>query len=290
MLDTAWSIDWLSATFKTDATDLEIRRAVSFGFPMKAWTQTVAKFGYSVCFVHPFGHSVIAHYGRPEMGVHLSFGGRALTSLAEGGQHATALLDWCLKGGARISRLDLAIDVFGQQIDPMALAQSKRVEAYPGSAKKWSFVKGHDGGCTAYVGSRKSDKYLRIYDKAAEQKRSDILWTRFEIELKGDAARAAAFQMGNITDGERPEFVKGLMRALFNPDDDLYQAIMDADAVALKTVKDTSDKTLDWLLNTVCKSIALTMQRRSDLDVWGLIVQGVHANLPIEPTDDVVGP
>lgn len=279
MIETAWSIDWISATFKTGVTDLEVRKAMSFGFPLKTWTQAVARFGYSVCFVHPLGHSVMANYGRPEMGVHLSFGGRALSALDDGGHPAAKLLDWCLKEGAKITRIDLAIDVFGQQIDPMALAECARIEAFPGSAKKWSSVKGHDGGCTAYVGSRKSEKFMRIYDKAAEQKRVDLLWTRFELELKGDAAKAAAFQMGALSDTERPVFVKGLMRALFNPNDALYQSIMDAEAVVLKTVKDTTDKTLDWLLNTVAKSIANTMLRRSDIDVWGMLVEGVHANL-----------
>lgn len=281
MIDTAWSIDWISATFKNGATDLEIRKSLSFGFPLKAWTQTVARFGYSVCFVHPLGHSVMANYSRPEMGVHLSFGGRALTAITEGGHPATKMLDWCLKQGAKITRIDLAIDVFGLEIDQVTMAQSPRIEAYPGSAKKWSTVRGHDGGCTAYIGSRKSEKFMRIYDKAAEQKRSDIQWTRFELELKGDAAKAAAFQMGEMTDTERPAFIKGLMRALFNPNDNQYQAIMDAEAVELKTQKDTKDNTLDWLLNTVAKSIANTMHRRSDIDVWGMLVESVHANLVI---------
>jgi len=278
-IDTAWSIDWISATFKNGASDLDIRKAMSFGFPLKTWTQTVARFGYSVCFIHPLGHSVMANYGRPEMGVHLSFGGRALSAISEGGHPATKLLDWCLTQGAKVTRIDLAIDVFAQEIDIRALASAPRVAAFPGSAKKWRLWEGDDGGCTAYIGSRKSDKFLRVYDKAAEQKRKDVNWTRFELELKGDAAKAAAFQMGSLTDAERPVFVKGLMRALFNPDDELYQSIMDAEAVILTTVKDTSDKTLEWLLNTVCKSIANTMHRRSDIDVWGLIVEGVRANL-----------
>lgn len=278
-MNTAWSIDWLSGTFKGNVTDMDIRKATQFGFPLKTWTPTQPKFGYGQAFLHPLGHLVMANYSRPEMGVHLAFGGRALHSLAEGGQPATNLLAWMMNEGAKITRLDLAIDVFDLAIDPIALAKCERVKNDPGSAKKWSFVGGHDEGKTAYIGSRKSEKFLRIYDKARQTGRDDILWTRFELELKGDAARAAGAQMMLLSDLERPIYIKGLIRALFNPANDDFQAIMDAPAIALKTTKDTEDTTLKWLLNTVARSIAKTMMNRADQDVWGALVKAVHENL-----------
>lgn len=279
MINTAWSIDWLSGTFKGGLTDLEVRKATSFGFPLKTWSQSQPRFGYSMAFTHPFGHYVMSNFSRAEMGVHLAFGGRALRSLSEGGIEAVSLLDWMLKEGGKVTRLDLAIDVFDTPIDPIALAQSERVKEAPGSARKWSFVKGDDGGCTAYIGSRKSERFLRIYDKAAEQKLEGKNWTRFELELKSDAARAAALQMGYLTDKERGLYIQGLIKAMFNPNDPIFQEIMTSDPVILKTVKDTEDNTLDWLLNTVAKTIAKTMQRRADLDVWGMLVESVHENI-----------
>lgn len=278
-MKTAWSIDWFSCTFKHGEEMNDIRKAVSFGMPMRAWSVQQARFGYSFAMAHPFGHYVMSNPARPEMGVHLAFTGRALHELAEGEVPAVKMLKWALDQNARPTRIDLAIDVFDVEIDPQALAQSPRVKTAPGSARKWSFVKGHDKGCTAYVGSRKSDKFLRIYDKAAEQGIEGGLWTRFELELKGDAARAASVQMWMLTDEERPAFIKGLIRALFNPDDELFQAIMDAPAVALATQKDTHDGTLTWLMNTVSKTLANTMLRRSDIDVWGDFCAMVHANM-----------
>lgn len=277
--ETAWSVDWLSVTFKSGLTDLDIRKAVSFGFPLKTWTQTQARFGYSVAFVHPFGHTVMANYGRPEMGVHLSFGGRALRSLAEGGIEAVQMLAWSIKQGGKITRIDLAIDVFDTPIDPMALAQCDRMKDAPGNARKWDFVKGHDGGCTAYIGSRKSERFLRIYDKAAQMKQTERPWTRFELEFKGDSAKAAAFQMSELMDNERPMYIQGLIKAMFNPNDPIFQAVMVAEATPLQTQKDTEDNTVDWLLNSVAKTIAKTMMRRSDLDIWNMIVEAVHHNL-----------
>ena len=44
-------------------------------------------------------------------------------------------------------------------------------------------------GKTLYLGSRSSEAYLRIYDKAAEQNSEGLHWARVEIEYKADRAR-----------------------------------------------------------------------------------------------------
>jgi len=276
---TMWSIDWFSCTFKHGETELDIRKAVSFGYPLRAWSVAQARFGYSFAMAHPFGHYIMTNPARPEMGAHLAFTGRSLAALNDGGIAAVKMLSWALDQNAKPTRLDLAIDVLDTEIDIESLAAAPRVKNAPGSARKWSVVRGHDKGCTVYVGSRKSDKFLRIYDKAAEQGIEGRSWTRFELELKGDAARAAAKQMWLLSDEERPQFIKGLIRALFNPDDELFQSIMDAPAAALVTEKDTRDGTLEWLMNTVSKTLANTMVRRADLDVWNDFVRMVHQQM-----------
>ncbi len=278
-MNTAWCIDWLSMTFKRDITDLDIRKGMSFGFPLKTWTQTQPRFGYAVAFTHPFGHSVMANYNRPEMGVHLSMTGRALKSLAEGGVSSTTVLDWSLAEGAKMTRIDLAIDVFDVAIDIAALKNVARVSNAPGSAKKMRLWQDEGEGCTLYIGARSSEKFLRIYDKAAEQGLKDRPWVRFELELKGQAARTASIQMSLLSDKERPLFIQGLIKALFNPDDPLFQSIMASDAVTLQTTKDTEDNTIDWLLNTVAKTIAKTIIRRSDIDLWSMFQEAIRINL-----------
>jgi len=278
-MKTAWSIDWLSVTFKNGVSDLELRKALSFGFPLKTWQQTQPRFGYSAAFTHPLGLLVMANYGRPEMGVHLALSGRALKSLAEGGQSATAMLDWVIKQDGKITRLDLAIDAFEVEINPLKLAACPRVALDPGTARKWSSVESANGGKTAYIGSRKSERFLRVYDKAAEQGRQGELWTRFEIELKGQSARVAGQAMSLLSDAERPHYIKGLIKALFNPDDETFRQVINADAVLLETTKDTDDNTVDWLINSVAKTIAKTMVRRADVDLWNEICVAVHSNL-----------
>lgn len=277
-MNTAWTIDWVSSTFKTGISDLDVRKALSFGFPLKTWTQTAPKFGYKVAFVHPFGIVVMANYARPEMGVHVILTGRSLKELSDRGVPGPKMLDWVFQEHGKVTRLDLAIDVLGTHIDLMSLGYSARVKDAPGTARKVNFYGGNDGQ-TVYVGSRSSEKFMRIYDKAAEQKMQGALWTRFELELKGDSARAAASQMMLLSDLERPEFIKGLMKSLYNPDVQVYQDVINAQAIPLETSKDVQDNTVTWLMNSVARTLAKTMVRRADIDVYNEFIAQVHANL-----------
>lgn len=279
MIENTWSIDWLSVTFKDGLKDKQVRDAVSFGFPRKAWTDGTPKFGYKHMIQHPLGHLIMFHPGRPEMGVHLSMGGRALRAISEGGHPATEMLSWGLKEGGKVTRIDLAIDVYDHEIDLVALASGPRIKDAPGSARKWSQVKGSDGGCTVYIGSRQSDKFLRIYDKAVETGQLDRPWTRFELEIKGDTAKQVAWEFAMLPDGEKATYIKGIMKAMFNPQDALYQQIMNAQAVQVSAGRDTDDNTLEWLMNSVSKTLAKTILRRSDVQVWEAFSRAVEAQL-----------
>ena len=278
MIANSWSIDWISATFKDGISDLDVRTSLSFGFPKGAWTQGTPKFGYTFMMQHPFGHIVMFNADRSDMGVHVSLGGRALRSIADGGHDALSILRWCLREGGKITRLDLAIDVMDVPIDIPALKNSPRIEGNGGTARKGSIIQGDDGGVTAYIGSRKSDKFLRIYDKAIESGNIGRAWTRFELEIKGDNAKVASVEFANLDVGQHDKYIKGVMRAMFNPDHALYQELMNAEAIQIPTVLNTDDNTLEWLLNSVAKTLAKTIIRRSDVDVSRLFLDAVEAN------------
>jgi DNA relaxase NicK len=277
VLNNNWSIDWISVTFKNSISDTAVRAQTSFGFKPKAWTIGTPKFGYAHMMQHPFGHVIMSNPGRPDMGVHLSFSGRSLRAIAEGGHTALSMLEWALREGGKITRLDLAVDLLDIPVDIPMLADCERVKDAPGSARKWSLVRGGDGGCTAYIGSRQSDKFMRIYDKAAETKQHDRAWTRFELEIKGDAAKVASHAFAALREGEHAPYIKGVMKAMFNPIDPLYQELMSVDAVHIAATRDTDDRTLEWLLGSVAKTFARTIHRRSDVDVAKMFLDAVEA-------------
>lgn len=76
------------------------------------------------------------------------------------------------------TRLDLAIDLFNYNISDYNIIDI-------GSRKSAYFYDRVGKLETLYSGSMKSDKFIRIYNKAVEQKLKNIDWWRFEIQIRG---------------------------------------------------------------------------------------------------------
>ncbi len=75
------------------------------------------------------------------------------------------------------SRIDLAIDLYNYDIASYNIIDI-------GNRKSAYFYDRKGKLETIYSGSMKSNKYIRIYNKAVEQKLKDIDWWRFEIQLR----------------------------------------------------------------------------------------------------------
>lgn len=89
----------------------------------------------------------------------------------------------------RVTRLDIAFDMVGEAelwemvyVKAKAFCDKKNRKVQEIVAKT---------GHTIYIGSRESERMVRIYDKGAQQK-VDYLWTRLEMEYKGDVAAQMA--------------------------------------------------------------------------------------------------
>jgi hypothetical protein len=105
-------------------------------------------------------------------------------------------LEWPI--AARCTRVDLAIDVSYSEYIPWIAevtadeALTARETGKTSPETKITLYSGFGRGDTAYVGSRQSDKCLRVYDKWKESDDSQYRNTwRWELELKGRAARGA---------------------------------------------------------------------------------------------------
>lgn len=148
-------------------------------------------------------HRILDKTGRHELGF-VGIGGNSNTVYfqisGEGCKHVFAHTDsfrlhhWLgnILGITHLSRIDLAYDDFDGNFDC-----DYAINAYHDDA-----FKGFSGGrnpnmipCPEYngreivgyivkVGSRKSNTYWRIYDKAAEQNLKGQIWNRSEVELK----------------------------------------------------------------------------------------------------------
>ncbi|MGY0559489.1 replication initiation factor domain-containing protein [Luteimonas sp. A277] len=100
---------------------------------------------------------------------------------------------------ARITRIDIAADDFTGQ-HPVSWA----IEKYGagefdkrGQRPKARLIDdmGNDTGKTFYVGSRKSENLLRVYEKGKEQGDLNSPWVRYEAELKASNRRELPLEM-----------------------------------------------------------------------------------------------
>lgn len=95
-----------------------------------------------------------------------------------------------------VTRLDIAVDLFNTGIKPEFVHYLYSMY-HPRAPRNTSLIVGQ-GGSTFYLGSRQSEKMIRVYDKGAEQKK-DVDWLRVEMEYKGAAAVSAAmFALANV--------------------------------------------------------------------------------------------
>jgi DNA relaxase NicK len=76
---------------------------------------------------------------------------------------------------------------------------------------------GLDTGKTLCMGSRQSDTYLRIYDKAAEQRAKersvDGPWIRWEMEWKAERATAVGMALSGLTQDQFQQYIVGVFRS-----------------------------------------------------------------------------
>lgn len=212
------SVDWLS--FTTHEFTFWWDVATYLGYSKEQFTELPkGGMGYKH-MVKLDGYPVtILFDGKEDMGIHVSISGSAISEVAitcmnfynvdtpfgigyeeeHMPLNSTCLLELikAVLHIGNITRLDLAIDDIGCQYYStdylvLILENSRCVSKF----RNWRnlcerSITGEKTGHTVYLGSRKSDIFLRVYDKMLEQK-SSFPWVRWEFELKDVRARQVA--------------------------------------------------------------------------------------------------
>jgi hypothetical protein len=139
------------------------------------------------------------------------YGKRGDTLMVIGsGEVAAAQASFFLGLATHVTRLDLAVTLRDEDIDRDWTAIAQRQASMDGRVDsgvlKTHRIEGTPDGRTLYIGSRSSDRYIRIYDKTAESKGVWPLrsW-RWEIEYKKPRAGLVAARL--LRSGGRPNDV-----------------------------------------------------------------------------------
>ncbi len=205
------TIDWLAYTFHWNQSALQQFRQ---GYDLAAlasiitghftsWIPQKPRNGYSyvVCAADRPGLCVMASEPNAPMGVHVSWSGAALREV-----EPRSVLRSALAADATVRRIDLALDI-PYALDKDFLYQELRVMNAETSARSHQLITSNTGW-TIYVGSRTSEKFLRIYDKQAEAGLDQPL-TRVELECKGDYAEGVAQHVDQEGYNNFPAIIKG---------------------------------------------------------------------------------
>lgn len=101
------------------------------------------------------------------------------------------LFSFCLSypDEINITRLDVAFDDFSGLIDIKSVVNDTLEGNYVSRSNKYEVILSDSGTCIVH-GKRRSNIMIRIYDKAAERKRSDEIkhWVRVEQQLRRENA------------------------------------------------------------------------------------------------------
>ena len=219
------------------------------------WKEEKAHNGYSVAARNDIG--VCVSWGPERMGTHVTIGGQALGQLRELGLFETDICEQALRLGASATRLDVCVNVHGGALTPLDVRnqfQSKQVKT---RAKSGHYIEslGQDIGGSVYIGSRKTDRFMRIYDKAAELRLPDgsESWLRFELVLRRDYAKMLMFEMAT-TDNLAALVKSAVADYAFFAGDEFAQAMADRAAPLPKVHYHDSLKTLDHARRVIVSS------------------------------------
>jgi len=274
----SFAFDWIRVTTK-DHNPMQMINEFAWGLDIEGWKATKPKSGYTHALLHPWGHSIFWHIDRKEMGVNIMFTGRACNELYENGIDVLALIRNLSERNFRFTRLDLALDVKEVKIDIVALLDCEHSGSINNDPVLFQKGKKARGGATLYCGSWTSDKFMRIYDKAKERKLKDVLWTRIEIQLAGRTATKVAKQMSSMTESECGMFTQRLIKGMYNPENEVFQAALDGVPERVSSTKNEEHNTYEWLMNVVAKTLARTIIELPHRDVMTTFEKEVQKHI-----------
>jgi len=273
-----FTYDWISATLPT-AQSGQILKVLPLGELLEN-VKSPPKFGYNRCLRYETGAVIMWHDIREEMGVHVILSGSTLRALAVNGSDVVTVLAALRALGARVSRIDLAVDVRGSTLTLTDLCKPNR-QPYKGKGRtpKYTAVGDVEDGWTIYIGSRSSDKFLRIYDKQKESGEDGDGWVRIEIECKGMVAHWLGDTLPHMTPIQAYDLASSLIKTMVDFNTPVWQSALSATQVSLAIPKKTERDTLAWLVNSCAPALARVIAEKPNVDVLGLFYDALKSEL-----------
>ena len=272
-----FSIDWLHINEPhTPATKLHRTTYPTMG--EMRMVPTTPTFGYAVGWQNPYGARIMSNDNRQDMGVFVGYSSSTIRTYAEKiNVLGIDILRWHIHQHHSVSRIDLALDLYNTGAKLTELYELLDTGKYSGTAKTFTHITSANGGETVYIGSRSSDVFIRVYNKAAEQRVSED-WLRIELEIKGKVATPIARQLCNsAADNQLYTVAKSLLFRSAQCEHKLWHILDKIGTVELATADKKEKDTTKWLLETVALSMAKQCQAAGNFDLLNAFTDKVVA-------------
>jgi len=254
-----FTIDWLAYTCKPS----EQYKPWDYAYPAGVlFTDEKPSHGYAECIGNAAFARIQWNKFRPEMGVHVQYSGSSLNVYNLNGTPKERINKFHIARDDKCTRMDLALDVHDSNLSIRSLyAQLKRGTAIT-KFKTWNIIDG-PAGTTLYLGSRQSEQFIRIYDKAKEQG-TDGNWKRIEMELKGDKAKMFAQEVSKHTDFVTAQRTRQAIKALVEFPTATWREIVGDLAIGIASAKEGKTDTIAWLLSLVAPAMGRYIRKYGD--------------------------
>jgi len=274
----AFTVDWLSATFDEYGGQKFARKIGYLGWASDV--KGVPPRGYNTAVELETGALIAWHTEDRRQGVHVKLSGSTLRWYLTKGVDWHTMMKWIKECHGRTSRVDLAIDIKNGGLR-LEHCNKKNLLPYVGKGRTPRVlpVGTQEEGWTVYVGSRTSQKYLRVYDKAKEQKNYNDDYIRIELECKEEIAHAVGFEFPSMDKPACVAMAQTLIRQHAGFNHPAYIAAMSSKTVELSIPQGKAKDTVGWLVSVAAPSLAKQMEKYPNEDILGEFMNALRREL-----------
>lgn len=261
-MEVSANIDWISASYKHDY-ELKSGRTAILPDDTQG-TMIRGMYGYDIAERFASGAIRMSNSISEKMGIHVVYTAKAIAKAHElYGYSQSNILDY-LASGARITRLDVCIDVKDFTIDIEQLYRDAKEGNVATRAKSFGFVESATlkdekavGAQTCYIGSmHKRKKLLRVYDKG-KQLGLEFDLKRFELELHGHLANGASGLIKQSGYDDMGDTIKSMIKGYADFDATHAGAIFtSSEPVKIAHPQYKKSNTAHWLISVVAPVLA----------------------------------
>lgn len=241
----------------------------------------IPRFGYRKAIITSEGVVIMYDGATKTMGQHFIYSGGAIGALVERGVDIETIIAYHGQRGDKCTRIDLAIDIRDSEDILPELLRATDKQQFTGSARTANIVKSvTDDGVTIYFGSRQSEKFVRIYNKAAERG-VEGLWTRIEAELKGDRAKGIMRALFSHPVSEWPLIAVGVIETTVKFKTKAWVEAMGTERIEIANPQPTEKDTEGWLMTQVVSAIAKFEKRYPEKRILERMTDAVYDMLGV---------